>query len=96
MMPSSPLYLSEENISFYSTDPIKTPVLTLSKNLRVEVVDERVDSVLGHGTICDILYDTLTNDGNHIIIIEMSDGRIIKTHWQNVSPECITSERSAL
>lgn len=87
MLDSSPLYMSEENIKFYSTGIIRRPIKTLAVNLPVVVVDERIDSVLGKGVIRDILYDTLTEDGNHIIIIELSDGRIIKTHWSKVSPE---------
>lgn len=92
MMEPSPLYLSKESIKFYSLGACRAVIKMLKVNLEIIVVDDRIDKELGTGIVQDILHDTLSDEGNHVIIIELRDGRIIKTVWSNVYPEIHDSD----
>jgi hypothetical protein len=87
MMGDSPFYMSEDSVLFYTPGSVRKVIETLSPKLRVLVVDDRIDKEIGVGTVQDILYDSLSGDEFHAIIIEFDDGRVLKTCWQHVTPE---------
>jgi hypothetical protein len=89
----NPLYTDTTAVNLYKIPIQNDPSLLLEtftieylkRGLFVEV--RAADSTsLGYGEVADILEDRITDKEDHIVIVEMTDGRVLHVHWLDVDP----------